>query len=298
MQTKSVKRSCVVLLITLTVLTAGFRALVSKTDVYLGTITDSAYISAPDMLYAPAKIVDVDSHSQAQFVVTCSFIRALPVDPVVGPSLVHEHAFFGNRAVGVSSRAQLANSTTSCAVPTDTAAYWVPTLRKDAISIYPDHLVAYYRKGIDVATNLIQPYPENMFMLAGSASVANNSSFWKCSGAFRIYDSVPKCQQGSSVTMVVVFPDCWDGTNSDSYGHREHVRYSRNGLCPGTHPAHIPQLIVKIVFASYQKDDLSLYELSSGTDIPHADFLNLWKQEELIKLVHTCLVRNQVCPVH
>jgi hypothetical protein len=294
----SAKLSCIVMLLVIIVLTVGFRVFSGNSDVYLGTISDSAYVDVPDRLYAPDKIVDVDSHSQAQFVVTCSFIRALPVDPIVGPSLVHEHAFFGNRAVGVLPKADLSNSTTSCAVPTDTASYWVPTLRKDSVSIYPDHLVAYYRKGIDVTTNSIQPYPSNMFMLAGSDTVANKSSFWKCSGNSATHSSVPKCPQGSSVTMVVVFPDCWDALNSDSYGHREHVRYSRNGVCPSTHPAYIPQLIVKIVYAQYPQDDLSLYGLSSQTAAPHADFLNLWKQEELVKLVNTCLVRNQVCPVH
>lgn len=265
-----------------------------KPDFYLGTVKDSSIVDAADILGTPDTFVDLETHSLAQFIVTCSFVRALPVDPIVMSN--HEHAFFGNKEVGTGSASTVANAMTSCAVPTDTASYWVPTLVNGKDSVLPDRVVAYYRKGIGVTTADINPYPPNFFMLAGP-STDSKAVFWNCTSSSRNSSTIPDCALGENLTMIVTFPDCWDGKNNDSLGHRGHVRYSLKGVCPENHPKHIPQLIMKVV---YNPGNFSLadYSLSSGGMLPHADFLNTWNQVELEKLVLTCLVRDQVCPRH
>ena len=263
-------------------------------DAYLGTVKNSSIVDSADILGTPDTFVDLETHSLAQFIVTCSFVRALPIDPIVLSS--HEHAFFGNKEVGTGSDPAVENAMTSCAVPTDTASYWVPTIVSNNESVLPDRVVAYYRKGIGVTTADVNPYPPNFFMLAGPAP-NSKVAFWKCASSSRGSSTIPDCGPGENLTMVVTFPDCWDGKNNDSVGHRGHVRYSSKGVCPENHPKHIPQLILKVVY-NPRNYTLADSTLSSGGVLPHADFLNTWRQVELEKLVLTCLVRDQVCPRH
>lgn len=261
---------------------------------YLGTVADSSRVDSADVLGVPHTSVDPETHDVAQFVVTCSFVRSLPVDPVVLSR--HEHAFFGNKEVGTGSASDVKDALTSCAVPTDTASYWAPTVVKNGESMLPDRMIAYYRKGIGVTSADINPYPPDFFMLSGP-STDIKASFWKCASSIQSSLVIPACGPDDSLTMVVVFPDCWDGVNIDSTGHRAHVRYSRKGICPQGHPEHIPQLLMKVVYGPTDYDPAN-YTLSSGGLRPHADFLNTWDQTELKKLVLTCLVRDQVCPRH
>lgn len=263
-------------------------------DAYLGTVKNSSMVDSADILGTPDAFVDLETHSLAQFVVTCSFVRALSVDPITLSE--HEHAFFGNKEVGTGPASAVDNAMTSCAVPTDTASYWVPTLVNNNESMLPDRVIAYYRKGIGVTTADVNPYPPDFFMLAGP-STNSKVAFWKCTSASQGSSTIPDCDHGENLTMVVTFPDCWDGKNNDSVGHRNHVRYSSKGFCPKNHPKHIPQLIMKVVYnpGNYNSAD---YTLSLGGTLPHADFLNTWNQAELEKLVLTCLVRDQICPRH
>ena len=291
----SVTLAVVVLCVLFGVLSAGLLYYFnSSPGFYLGTVSNSSTVDSADILGTPDNFVDPETHILAQFVVTCSFVRALPVDPIVMSG--HEHAFFGNKEVGVGSASAVKNALTSCAVPTDTASYWVPTLVNGNKSLLPDRAVAYYRKGIGVATAEISPYPPDFFMLAGP-SADSKVAFWNCASSGQNSLTVPVCATGENLVMVVIFPDCWDGKNNDSVGHRAHVRYSTKGVCPENHPKHIPQLTLKVVY-NIRNHNAADYRLSSGGVLPHADFLNTWNQAELEKLVLTCLVRNQVCPRH
>lgn len=266
----------------------------ARPGVYLGTVDDSSRVDPASIQGVPGSLADLDTHALAQFLVSCSLVRVASVDPIVGS--VHEHAFFGNREVGVGPLSSVRDAMTSCSVPTDTASYWVPTIVDGKKSVAPDRIVAYYRKGIGVTTSDITAYPRDLFMIAGP-STDGRTAFWKCESSPLTSVEIPACPVDDSLVMVVVFPDCWDGRQTDTTGHRDHVRYSSSGVCPEGYPKHIPQLLLKVIYnpTAYRAED---YSLSSGGTLPHADFLNVWDQEELEKQVRTCLVRDQACPRH
>lgn len=59
------------------------------------------------------------------------------------------------------------------------------------------------------------------------------------------------------IRSVVTFPTCWDGTRLDSVDHRGHVAYPvkgseegrfdhDGGVCPGTHPVKVPQVMFEV----------------------------------------------------
>ncbi|GAB1311350.1 WSC domain-containing protein-like protein 6 [Madurella fahalii] len=59
------------------------------------------------------------------------------------------------------------------------------------------------------------------------------------------------CPQGILTTLP--FPTCWDGKNLDSPDHSSHVAfpvegagYLGAGICPGSHPINIPQVVLEI----------------------------------------------------
>ena len=93
---------------------------------------------------------------------------------------------------------------------------------------------------------------------------------------------------------VITFPDCWNGEDLDTVGHRAHVANSSDGVCPDTHPVHIPQLTFAVTYPiSGTEHDLTL--ASGSTHGLHSDFVNAWDQDELVKKVELCIHRNAVC---
>jgi hypothetical protein len=96
--------------------------------------------------------------------------------------------------------------------------------------------------------------------------------------------------------MVVTFPDCWDGERLDSEGHRDHVRYSGADGCPATHPVAIPQLTFTVAYP-ITGDPSGLALTSGGIHSMHADFVNSWDQDKLVREVEGCLHREVVCGV-
>lgn len=58
------------------------------------------------------------------------------------------------------------------------------------------------------------------------------------------------------IRSVITFPTCWDGRNLDSPDHKSHVTYpvsgsndlGADGVCPGTHPVKIPQVMLEVMW--------------------------------------------------
>ena len=240
----------------------------------------------------------------AQFVVECELSHAAFDDPIVlpdQPGKSHLHVFFGNRNVTASPNYDdtLEDADTSCEQRLDTASYWAPALLDaEGRMIEPLGLAAYYRPGRGIDPADVVAYPPGLMLIGGDSKATAPQSIdvvaWSC-GTGAVRESAPlQCPEGSTLRMLVTFPDCWDGNRLTAFGSSAHVRYS-DGECPETHPVAIPQLTIGIDYPPVPPDGLSL--ASGSTDTAHADFWNVWNQEKLEREVSSCINRNLVCGV-
>lgn len=252
----------------------------------------------------PDRIIAGPQGNDGQFLVECELSHTAPDDPILYPNrsgASHLHAFFGNAETSASSRAaDLLGAETTCDDARDTAAYWVPVLVDGATVIEPVYAVAYYRAGIDVDPTSVVAYPPGLQMIAGDPLAVEEQPVevvaWGCGNGARRTSVPPVCPTGSELSLMVTFPDCWDGTNLDVPGHRGHVRYSARGACPSSHPVAIPQLEFLVLYPV--NGVVSHLRLSSGTLLTgHADFVNAWDQEHLERQVDLCIRQQNVCAI-
>jgi hypothetical protein len=239
----------------------------------------------------------------AQFVVECEVSHFAYDDPIVHPfhaGLSHLHQFFGNAEVDSEPDYDaVVGADTSCEQAKDTASYWAPALlAADGKRIDPLGLTAYYRPGSGIDPASVQPYPPGLMIIGGDAMAERPQPTdivaWSCgTGSLREAEP-PACPDGSSLRMLVKFPDCWDGDDLDGNGGFGHMEYSDAG-CPQSHPTPLPQLLIAI---DYPPVDPTGLTLASGSILTgHADFWNVWDQDKLEDEVALCLNLDLVCGV-
>jgi Domain of unknown function (DUF1996) len=235
----------------------------------------------------------------AYFAVVCGFSHRNDDDMIVFPNQAgrsHNHTYFGNRATTASSTAASlrASARTSCRLPSDTAAYWAPTLFVNGRAVEPLGAVVYY---VRRTTEPVQAFPAGLEMIAGDAAARSAQSrsvtFWNC-GFQRDpgpSSSIPTCSGGrSNLRLQVNFPNCWDGSHLDSANHKSHMAYSVDGACPSSHPVETPAISLLIFYpvAGGPGSELA----SGGQFSGHADFVNAWDQARLERLVDRYLNRT------
>lgn len=232
-----------------------------------------------------------------QFVVECGWSHSSFDDPIVHPGHAgasHRHDFFGNTTTSAASTYEaLLDASTTCQQRLDTAAYWAPSLlAADGTPVVPMSATAYYRAGRGIEATTVQAYPPDLRMLGGGDEA---SAGWTCRAGSEKSATPPECAATAGLRLAIVFPDCWDGTHTDSADHRAHVATSAGGACPASHPVPIPVLELVI---DYGPGDPRGLALSSGpVSSAHADFWNAWDQHKLETEVELCLRRQQVCAV-
>ena len=229
------------------------------------------------------------------WVVECAFVRHLTADPIVypgQPNQGHLHDFFGNLTTDAfSNYGSLIEGDTTCALPADTGAYWVPAAYGSPGLIEPSDADFYYRASTDPTK--IRAFPRGLRIVAGDGMATGPQSlrviYWDCEDGGDDTDrTMPTDCQNGSVSAHVRFPDCWNGVTLDSVNHRSHMAYSVDGpgahkVCPATHPVPVPRLIYKLEWPYH--DGPTLF-LSSGPAFTlHADFVNSWRQRKLKSLV-------------
>ena len=96
------------------------------------------------------------------------------------------------------------------------------------------------------------------------------------------------------VTVNILFPDCAiDGVPRNDEDHQTHMTYSASGVCPPSHPRHVPQLGLQISYgtslgtgaylaSSLQHGRRDAYGM-------HADFMDGWSQERVASLIVQCM---------
>jgi uncharacterized protein DUF1996 len=261
-----------------------------------------------------------DSRAKLQgnnFYSNCRFSHTAPDDPIVypgEPGRSHDHTFFGNRSTNASSTAAtLRLATTTCYPRADKAAYWAPTLYQNGKEIRPPKAQFYY---VVRGYGEMHAFPAGLRIVAGDAHATRPQrtqvTYWVCGGrAARTAPSrtVPShCgvikghglgilpghskptrvhwRTKSWLELHVNFPDCWDGKHLDSADHRSHMAYSRNYVCPRSHPVKVPLIRTAIRYPIDRGEGVSF---ASGSPYSgHADFFNTWDQRALVRLVGSC----------
>jgi hypothetical protein len=239
------------------------------------------------------------------WVVECGFVRHLPDDPIVypkQPGASHLHAFFGNTSTNASSTyTSLRAAGTTCAIPEDTAAYWVPALYSKDRLLTPEPADFYYRNSISDRKS-VRPFPAGLKIIAGDAKASGPQSlkivYWDCDGGGDPTNRPNPVDCGAGQPQAhVIFPECWDGTRLDSPNHKSHMAYSVSiggkRVCPSTHPVPVPGLTFVLEWPVH---DGRTIRFSSGPYYTlHADFFNAWNQAELTELVDRCIRAGVDC---
>jgi hypothetical protein len=239
-----------------------------------------------------------------QFVVECRFSHAGPDDPIVHfghPGRSHLHTFFGSTITDASTTADdLAAGGTTCEQKLDRASYWAPALLDRGRMVVPTGAAAYYRPGVGVDPDTVEPYPFGLKMIGGDQAATRPQSLdavaWACGTGSERHATPPTCPEGRPLRLLVSFPDCWDGVQLDSDDHVSHMAPSADGACPESHPVAVPQLLFSIEYpVTGPGHDLSL---ASGSLLSgHADFFNGWDERKLATEVSSCIQRHVTCGV-
>jgi Domain of unknown function (DUF1996) len=176
------------------------------------------------------------------FRTVCGYSHMSYDDPIVypgQPGRAHLHTFFGNTGADafstVSSIAGTGNST--CRGGTiNRSAYWIPSLidTTRGAPIVPEEASIYYKSAYGgVVPSTVQPMPNGLRMIAGSASATTSAAAahtfeFHCEdqstgGHYSEATSIPNCRSGDFVSVALWFPQCWDGRNLDSPDHKSHM---------------------------------------------------------------------------
>ena len=270
-----------------------------------------AALAVPLAFAAPAPMLHGNN-----FFSNCRFSHTASDDPIALPRLAgrsHAHTFFGNASTNAYSTLEsLRKAGTTCKPAADKAAYWIPTLYQGGREIRPAKAQAYYvLRGIDQ----MHAFPAGLRMIAGNAHTTRPQSkavvYWTCGGrAVRTAPStMPPARCGivrglvqmlspggkphrvelrskSFLELHVNFPDCWDGKHLDSPDHQRHMAYSRDYVCPASHPVKVPLIRLTIRYPLTSGKNVAL--ASGGQLTGHADFFNAWDEQALARLVDDC----------
>ncbi|CAL9534651.1 hypothetical protein SUDANB95_04072 [Actinosynnema sp. ALI-1.44] len=157
-------------------------------------------------------------------------------------------------------------------------------------------------------TGKVVAMPQFLRILYGDAKVSTNGpknarKSWTCTGFEDrvLMDKYPICPRGSKVKRVHDFPSCWDGKNTDSANHRDHIVYpNENGKCPRGFRA-VPQLRISLTYdiprdvqqnGQYAVDAFPEEEHNPLSD--HDDFANVMG-EEIMNRVVDCINTGKKC---
>jgi hypothetical protein len=261
------------------------------------------------LIAIPGVVTDPTPTSAATtgWIVTCQYSHSVADDPIVfpgEPGAAHLHDFAGAlNTDAFSTAASLQTGGTSCAMPADTSAYWMPALYKDGVRVQPKNTAFYYRQKSPPGT-VVQPFPEGLKMIVGNAhahSPAENPQLgttiiFKCGPGSGVDLPAPPTQCDSGVMVVsLLFPQCWDGVNLDSADHRSHMAYPVDANCPASHPVVLPRLETFFRY-SVGTGPIGTITFASGPYYTvHQDFFNAWEPTALQKLVTKCLNTEVDC---
>lgn len=251
------------------------------------------------------------------------------VAPGVANGAHHVHDYVGNQNnSSLSSDDDLLAAETSCQNKGDKSSYFWPVLRvQDGTREFDADADGGGAEGnvgrilqaeeaqlrfVGNKKSRVVPIPKLMRIITGDAKAFTNglknaNTSYSCTG-FEDRQSTDKyvlCPEGSKLVRTSNFQSCWDGKNTDSANHRDHVAFvNPDGSCPEGFKA-IPQLQVRLVYDvpmptiengqiknPYAVDSFPEQLHKPITD--HNDFINVM-DERLMNKVVKCINRGKHC---
>jgi hypothetical protein len=245
------------------------------------------------------------------WIVSCQFSHQAPDDPIVSPgapSAAHLHIFYGSRDTNAfSTPRSLKVAGTTCAMPGDTSAYWLPAVFARGQQLAPGtskHALFYYRRIAATGGTMVRTIPDGLRIIVGNAQAQSpaanptlgNHIIWKCGpGSGKNLPQPPaQCKSG---IMVVSFraPNCWNGVNLDSADHMSHMAYPSGGRCPGSHPVVLQRVESFFRFA-VGTAPIGEVTLASGPWwTVHSDLFFAWAPSELQRFIDGCVNALRDC---
>jgi hypothetical protein len=254
--------------------------------------------------------------------VHCHPLSSRMVDPIVYPGkvgLAHLHDPFGQRLDPYMTHAKLRDDPSNCRFRNgtrvdDRSAYWIPAFyTKSGRKVDIRLSNVYYRVKPGMNPKNIKPFPKGLKIIAGRADATGPQMQpdgykpgkpiveWKCftPGSFSNFRNLPpNCGTDKYVAVSVTFPDCAKRDVTDSADHTSHMAYSRFNRCPASHPMHVMQLNLLVVYDLHNGEGAYL---SSNHQEPrkaygmHADFFDAWGGYQIKKLIRNCVYSGNGC---
>jgi hypothetical protein len=211
----------------------------------------------------------VRADAQPQIKVNCDVYATNRVDPIALSK--HLHHQIGNTSTTNSSTGQslLNNTSTSCNMPWLTSAGWFPVERNESVK----GVNVYYRAPGDQTK--IKAIPTGLQLLAKEQSGSDVSGYkYNCNdGPFQ---NTPPYGCRTDWATSVTFPDCIN--TSRLADESTNGVYSRNGVCPSTHPYRIPRISYLVMHTNADGAVPNPLMVSAGVDewhnytFMHADY--------------------------
>lgn len=253
---------------------------------------ESAKVVKPAKLSTKLSKAGAKAKPSVAFVVSCRVSHEATDDPIVHPGhrgASHRHTFFGNTSTNAASTVKTlrAASKTTCDNSADLASYWAPSPRSGSWT----HMRAYYDAGpAGTDQSEIVAYPFGLTMVAGyNANGGVAAVAWSCNRSIdgSGWSSTPPkpCAGNQPMTVRVEFPQCWDGKRLRAE-KGTHLAGRVGANCPNGHRVMLPRLrLVFTLNSSQAPESLSIGGLKSM----HADFFNVWREQELEALIDLCI---------
>lgn len=246
-----------------------------------------------------------------EFQANCSVSHTGDDDPIVYPNMPgasHNHTFMGNTSTDADSTLEslVAADDTTCLVPGDLSAYWMPTMYNGDEEVRPrGDQVIYYKSGIRDHTS-VRPFPTGLRYVVGSPMQSAEEFIdhpgavqgWECGDDYDNEDFPSRCAEGSQLNVRYQAPSCWDGRHLDSPDHQGHMAYpvveNNADVCPDSHPVAVPMIEFKMAFPA--GSDTANVRLASGAGYSfHYDFFNAWEEPVLDAMVGHCINQGLQC---
>jgi hypothetical protein len=158
------------------------------------------------------------------------------------------------------------------------------------------------------AVGKVTAMPKFLRILYGDAKESQNGpknarDSWTCAGFENkvLTDKYPICPNGAAVKRIHDFPSCWDGKNTDSTNHRDHIVFpDQNGRCGNGFKA-VPQLRMTLTYnipqdvqqqKQYKVDAFPFEKHNPKSD--HDDFANVMSQGIMSRVVN-CINSGKTC---
>jgi hypothetical protein len=269
------------------------------------------------MIATQGALAHANHDPQARWFQKCGLAKTGTFDPIVYPNtpppVGTQKLFYGATAIKYNStRDSLLAGGTTCRFKDGSSggnrsAYWVPDLLRDGTTLVGGkQLNAYYGTGASsVDPHVIEPFPEELKMVAHDTNTSQTGVKWYCSNTNgegnngNMQERPYNCNPNGTypyVTVNISFPQCGNGdtdtTDPQKYpvnDHISHVVYAGSGGCPSSHPEVYPRLFIT---AKYNTSLGSGALLAGGRD-PATDFrsyfFEAWKPGKLQFYVENCI---------